>query len=60
MKKLNFYYMDDLKNKTRLIKIIPETYLTTDFELLVEEFKNFLIAVGFTQESVNCIKIIED
>ena len=45
---------------TKLFRSIPEPRLQTDFELLVEEFKNFLKAVGFTNETVEKVQIVEE
>jgi hypothetical protein len=57
---IDFRYKNDIGIETKVSRSIPEPTLQTDFELLVEEFKNFLKAVGFTNETVEKVQIVEE
>ena len=59
MTKLGFYRKDEFGSVTKLIKEYDDSPLQTDFERMVDEFKSFMLAVGFLPETVDCIDIVE-
>lgn len=64
MLKINFSYTDEFGNETTLSKTFTtDVFMDGDyssFELLVDEFKNFLLAEGHSRENVDKIQIVED
>jgi hypothetical protein len=59
MTKLGFYHKDEFGTATKVIKEYDDCPLQTNFERIVEEFKNFLLAVGFSPNTVDCLDIVE-
>jgi hypothetical protein len=61
MLKIGFSYSDELGQETKLEKSFTLDTLEClgSFELLVNEFKYFLLAKGFSRETVDCIQIVE-
>ena len=53
--KIKFKYTDDYGHKTRLKKIISSNVLEdiSGLDILVDEFKIFLLSCGFTQDGVD-------
>lgn len=62
MLKMSFYYKDEFNQTSRLTKTFTDSNIefVSHFELLLDEFKKFLISSGFSPESVDKIQIIED
>lgn len=62
MRKIDFTYVDEFDNETRLQKTIndAEIKLTSEFEALFNKCKDFMIACGFSQDAVNAIQITEE
>jgi len=62
MLKLGFYYKNEFGEESKLEKTFtPDTLdMTSQFDLLVDEFKNFLVGAGFSTEHVDKIKIVEE
>ena len=60
--KIDFSYTDEFCNENRLIKTLMkvDSEIQTQIELLVEEFKCFLMGVGFSPETVEMIQIVEE
>ena len=60
--KIDFSYTDEFNNKSRLIKTLMkvDSEIQTQIELLVEEFKCFLMGVVFSPETVEMIQIVEE
>ena len=60
--KIDFAYTDEFDNKSRLIKTLMkvDSNIQTQLELLIEEFKCFLMGVGFSPETVDAIQIVEN
>jgi len=60
--KIDFAYIDEFNNESRLIKTLMkvDSEIQTQIELLVEEFKCFLMGVGFSHNTVEMIQIIEE
>jgi len=60
--KIDFFYIDEFGNENRLIKTIikVDSGIQTQLELLVEEFKCFLMGVGFSPETIGMIQIVEE
>ena len=60
--KFDFSYIDEFNNENRLIKTIMkvDSGIQTQLELLVEEFKCFLMGIGFSPETVEMIQIVEE
>jgi len=60
--KIDFSYIDEFGNENRLIKTITKVdfEIQTQLELLVEEFKCFLMGAGFSPETVEMIQIVEE
>jgi len=61
MIKINFSYTDGYDQESTLTKTFTNDVLETipDFDLLLEEFKNFLIGSGFSREIVDTISCDE-
>jgi len=59
--KIDFSFTDELGQESRLTKTIlkVDSNIQTQLELLVEEFKCFLMAAGFSPETVEMIQIVE-
>lgn len=57
MLKIEFSYIDEFGQESKLSKTITEDNLEviTPFDLLLEQFKCFLIGAGFDQEQVSAI-----
>ena len=62
MLKYEFSYTDEFDQETRVNFTISSDIfsMSTALELLVEQFKKFMLAAGFHPEHVNMIDIIED
>jgi hypothetical protein len=62
MIKINFSYTDEFNQESTLTKTYTDAIFIdqTAFSLLVDEFKNFMIATGFSQEDVDRIIVQED
>jgi hypothetical protein len=62
MIKINFSYIDEFNQESTLIKTYTDAIFIdqTAFSLLVDEFRKFLVATGFSQEYVDKIVIQED
>ena len=60
--KIDFAYTDELGQESRLTKTIlkVDSNIQTQLELLVEEFKCFLMCVGISPGIVELIQIIEE
>jgi len=60
--KIDFSYIDEFNNENRLIKTLMkvDSGIQTQLELLVEEFKCFLMGTGFSPETVEMIQIVEE
>jgi hypothetical protein len=60
--KINFSYSDEYKQETSLNKTLTQAVIeeSSTFDVLVDEFKLFLLASGFDSDSVSKIKIDED
>ena len=60
--KIDFSYIDEFNNENRLIKTLMkvDSGIQTQLELLVEEFKCFLMGVGFSPETIDAIQIVEN
>jgi len=60
--KIDFAYTDEFDNKSRLIKTLMkvDSNIQTQLELLIEEFKCFLMGIGFSPETVEMIQIVEE
>ena len=60
--KIDFAYIDEFNNESRLIKTLMkvDSEIQTQLELLVEEFKCFLMSVGFSPNTVEMIQIVEE
>jgi hypothetical protein len=62
MIKIYFSYTDECGESTTIIKNCSDTILSeySEFEFLIDEFKEFLFAHGFAQETVDKLQIVED
>lgn len=64
MIEITFSYIDELGEESTLKKTIASNKVEdgdyTGFDLLVEEFKNFMLGSGFSSELVNTIQIVEN
>ena len=58
MIKTDFSYTDEFDQKTSLVKTHFNTS-SPDLEILIEDFKLLLLASGFTQETVDRVKLEE-
>ena len=60
--KIDFAYTDEFDNNSRLIKTLMklDSNIQTQLELLVEEFKCFLMSAGFSPNTVEMIQIVEE
>jgi len=60
--KIDFSFTDELGQESRLTKTIfkVDSKIQTQLELLVEEFKCFLMGAGFSPDIVEMIQIIEE
>ena len=60
--KIDFSFTDEFGQETRLIKNVTTAVFLekNQFEFLVDEFKLFLIALGYSPETVNAIRIVEN
>jgi len=60
--KIDFAYTDEFGNENRLIKTLMKVdfEFQTQLELLVEEFKCFLMSAGFSPNTVEMIQIVEE
>lgn len=61
--KTHFEYTDEFNSTTKLSKT-HEDYINVleegSFDFLVDEFKMFMLACGFSQKLVNSIQIVEE
>ena len=60
MLEYGFYYKNELGCETKLHTTRESINIETPLEALVEEFRCFLKAIGFTDKNANAIDIIED
>ena len=60
--KIDFSFTDEFGQETRLIKTTTTAVFSdkNQFEFLVDEFKLFLIASGYSPETVDAIQIVEN
>lgn len=60
--KLTFSFADEFGQESTLNKTFTtDIYeVTPQFELLIEEFKKFLLATGFSVEHVDQVQIVEE
>ena len=60
--KIDFAYTDEFGNENRLIKTLMKVdfEFQTQLELLVEEFKCFVMSAGFSPNTVEMIQIVEE
>lgn len=60
--KLHFSYTDELNQESTLNKTLSSdaVYYSSSFEVLLEQFKQFMKASGFDEEMVNRIQLIEE
>ena len=60
--KIDFSYTDEYGQESRLTKTIlkVDSNIQTQLELLVEEFKCFMMSVGFSPKTVELIQIVEE
>jgi len=60
--KIDFAYTDEYSQESRLTKTIlkVDSEIQTQLELLVEEFKCFLMGVGFSPDIVEMVQIVEE
>ena len=60
--KIDFSFTDEYGQESRLIKNFKAVVFIdkNQFEFLVDEFKLFLIASGYSPEIVDMIQIVED
>jgi len=60
--KIDFSFTDEFGQETRLIKTTTTAVFIdkNQFEFLVDEFKLFLIASGYSPETVDAIQIVEN
>ena len=60
--KIDFSYTDEYGQESRLTKTILKVdyNIQTQLELLVEEFKCFMMSAGFSPETVELIQIVEE
>ena len=60
--KIDFAFTDEFGQESRLIKSVTTAVFIdkNQFEFLVDEFKLFLIAMGYLPETVEVIQIVEN
>lgn len=60
--KIDFFYTDEFGQESRLVKTFtPEVLeVTNSFDLLFDEFINFMKATGFSKKEVDKIKYVEN
>jgi len=60
--KIDFAFTDEFGQENRLIKTVTTAVFLekNQFEFLVDEFKIFLIAMGYSPETVDVIQIVEN
>jgi len=60
--KIDFAFTDEFGQENRLIKTTTTAVFLdkNQFEFLVDEFKNFLLAMEYSPETVNAIQIVEE
>jgi hypothetical protein len=61
MLKISFSFTDEFNQESILTKTITDHVLDDipTFDLLVDEFKKFLLASGFSENSVKQLQIVE-
>lgn len=59
--KIDFLFQDEYNQESRLVKTFnPTVFEDQDtFDFLVDEFKNFMLSIGFTLELVDKIVILD-
>jgi len=59
MVKINFSYTDEFSQESTMVKTFEDSVfeVTDTFNLLVDNFKSFLSAAGFTQKLIDTIQI---
>ena len=60
MVEVSFMYNDEYGNDTKIDKTITGFTYESPFEMLVDEFKRFLLAASFPQKLVDTIQIVEE
>lgn len=62
MVKVQFSYTDEFGQETTVAKTLTTAVIeeSSEFDMLVEQFKLFLVAAGHTQERVDTIQIVEE
>ncbi len=62
MIKLNFSYTDEFGEETNVSKTYTDAVFIdrTPFEFLVDEFKLFMLSMGYSKNLVDKIEIIDD
>jgi len=60
--KIDFSFTDENGQENRLIKTVTTAVFLekNQFEFLFDEFKNFLLAMEYSPETVDAIQIIEN
>jgi len=60
--KIDFSFTDEFGQESRLTKTVTTAVFIekNQFEFLVDEFKLFLIATGYSPETVDAIQIMEN
>jgi len=60
--KIDFSFTDENGQENRLIKTVTTAIFIekNQFEFLFDEFKNFLLATGYSPETVEAIQIVEN
>ena len=60
--KIDYAFTDEYGQESRLIKTVTTAVFIdkNQFEFLVDEFKHFMIAMGYSPETVDAIQIVEN
>lgn len=58
--KLGFFFKNEFGDVTQVTKQWDEVVLISEFEKIVDEFKSFMISIGYSPETVSCIQIVEE
>ena len=60
--KIDFAFTDEFGQESRLVKTVTTAVFIekNQFEFLVDEFKLFMIATGYSPETVDAIQIVEN
>ena len=59
---IDFTFIDEFGQESRLIKTVTTAVFLekNQFEFLFDEFKNFLLAMEYSPETVDAIQIVEN